>query len=134
MLSLATLWVLFLVPLVVVGNGSRGAAHPWSPGSDRLVGLVCCCGSGTSFVPIGEFHVVTNIRCGLLLLVSVVFLLYAGIMTRDTSGKGWRSDILHYGWIVLLFILCTAETVDFFRHRASCSGAAVQTNLRLCGS
>ena len=121
-MSLATLWILFSFSLVAVGV--RKSVNSIAIPGFVIAGLAWAIAAmgGFSFVPIAEFQVVLNIRSGALLLVSAVFLLSGRILAASADGKKKRSDLLHYAWIVLIFILCTAETVDFYRQRGVVPG------------
>jgi uncharacterized membrane protein len=83
-----------------------------------------------AYSPVEKFTLIFNQR-------ALAFVILAGVLganalllrpVTDASGGSIRT-LLHGGWCVLLFMLCTAETNDYFRQRLLTAAGATAEHL-----
>jgi len=80
--------------------------------------LLLITGNGLTYSPIREFVLLLNHRA--LAFAVLAGALGYGAFTIDRSANDnnkQASNVLHVGWSVILFLLVTAETADFFRFK-----------------
>ena len=112
-LTLVAAWTGFALPLTWVGLTLRLKQLLYAG-----IGIVCFAvlvgtAVGAQFVPIELFRPVLNIR-----FLTLGFLagtgLWQAIWVRKNASRG-VGEWIHLPWMIMCFILCTAETADSFR-------------------
>ena len=125
LLTLSLVWMAYSLPLFWFGIVKR--IDPWQHVGLGLALLsVCLAGiRGLSFVPVDGFQLMLNFRfLTIILIVAGSFMLARWIRSRSPLGS-WNSDVLGaIGVIVviLLLVLVTGETKDYFEKAKSLLG------------
>jgi uncharacterized membrane protein len=121
-LTTAMFWALEAL-LIVWGGTHAGLRYVWRSGL-VLLGIAVLklifTEEGITYASADSFTLILNHR---VLAYSVVCLSLAtsSLLMRDVKEKGGMviQSLLHVGWCFLVFLLCTVETVDYFRVRIS---------------
>ncbi len=118
LMMLPTVWMVYslllvwfglrkeIVPILSCGLGALGFA----------VGLGAI--RGVSFQPIETFTLVLNLRSAVLILLILGLVLQEKWLGNRRETYPWIDQmqiVLQSGWCILLFLLCTVETNDYFR-------------------
>jgi len=109
-----------IMPALYCGLGALGASV--------LLGA----GRGISFQPIQSFSVVLNLRAAVLFLLILASLLQERWLAKRHEDYRWMGDmriILQFTVCILIFLLCTVETNDYFRRHMIHAGGLLRDSL-----
>jgi hypothetical protein len=108
-------WTFFATALVWTGRRLSNRTLVWIAVCVALLAfLTTVSWSLLGFVPLEWFRPATNIRALGLFLIGFLLFLHAGMLTTFQGPLRRTSEVIHATWIVILFVMLTAEVMDFF--------------------
>lgn len=125
LMALCVIWMAYSFPLVWFGLKRR--VFPIVSSGLSAVSLSVCLGvgAGAAYQPIERFIPVANVRAAVLLLLVASLLLHIRLLTHNRLAYPWIGTVrtgLQAAVVLIGFVLLSAETNDFFRHRAGTVG------------
>jgi uncharacterized membrane protein len=116
-LCLAVVWSVYGTASAWIGMG-RDEKPAYAAGLvSLLAGFAAAALAGFAFEPVVDFTLVFNWRFGALLAIALLGLALARKLQGDSAAIPWRKEIfplLRMGVVLLLLLLATGETRDFF--------------------
>jgi len=124
-ITLGVVWSIYGALLVT--TGIRRSAHAlYAAGLLALLtGIAAAALRGASFEPITGFTFLFNWRAGGMLAVAAAGFTVVRLLNRGNAGLPWRKEIvapLRLALVILLLILVTAETRDYFEKGIALTG------------
>jgi len=118
LMTFGVVWIAYSVPLVWFGLKRRLLPLMILGLVFTLLAVVFGAGRGIAYDPIESFSPLFNVRSLALVLLAVALVLKTGLIQKSRDAFTWLEDILGYvqvGIIVLVFVLLTGETRDYFQ-------------------
>lgn len=114
------IWMLYSLPLVWFGL--RRSVFPLIVSGIGSAALAVIFGSirGIAFDPVELFLPVLNVRFGALILLAAGLVLQTSFMKNSKGAYSWIDDVinvLRVGIVVVVLVLLTGETRDFFQKK-----------------
>jgi uncharacterized membrane protein len=125
-LVLAIIWGVLSLPMVWIGLRSN-IVYVLTPGLGILalsVSFVAV--RGLVFEPIANFQSIFNIRVGAILLVLAGLFIHQWMITPHRKSAQWIStalNIIQIGMVILVLVLLTGETIDYFERQITLTHA-----------
>jgi uncharacterized membrane protein len=128
LMTLSIVWAVYSVPLVWLGL-RRSLLTVMIAGIGMLsLGVICVSLRGLGFEPIADFTPVLNLRFGAMLSVMVLLTVHTRLVRDRREVWEWLPQmltVLQVTGVILLLLLLTAETRDFFEKQiVSLSGTS----------
>jgi uncharacterized membrane protein len=116
-LVLALIWSALSLPLIWIAL--KGKVIPVLVSGLGILTLSTCfiIVRGLAYEPIADFQLILNIRVGAIILAFAGILLHQRIFTQNRNTTPWLVNIssaLQIGMVILILVLLTGETIDYF--------------------
>jgi uncharacterized membrane protein len=118
LMTFSIVWIAYSVPLVWMGLRKRLLPLTILGLVIAVLAVVFGAVRGIAYDPIESFSPVLNVRSLALCILAVALVLQTGLIQKSRDAFVWLVDILGYvkvAIIVLVFVLLTGETRDFFQ-------------------
>lgn len=133
-LVLAIIWSVFSILLVWISINTIDRAIFLSSLSILFLAMCFTAVAGFEFKPISDFQLGLNLRVGLMLTVIIGVLTYQQFVRKFKDQISWIAtiaNVLRVGIIVLIFIILTGETIDYFQKQIVLDNPAGEEYLRI---
>ncbi len=132
MMCLAAVWMVYSLPLV--WSGLRRNILPILYCGLGVLALSAIFGGvrGSWYDPIEYFKTILNSRAAALALILVGLVVHGWWLRKRRQAYGWVDQALvalQYTWCILLFILCSGETNDYFNWLMSSKPAGTEVSI-----
>jgi uncharacterized membrane protein len=117
LMSLSVVWAVYSVPLVWLGLRKSLLTVTVAGIGMLSLGVICVSLRGLGFEPISDFTPVLNLRSGAMLSVLVLLTVHTRLVQDRREVWKWLPQaltVLQVTGVILLLLLLTAETRDFF--------------------